>query len=60
MAVEIACMLFVAYIFIAAKWTITFNIPCDNLCYFLERIFPKVVGILILLYVIAKYTLKIK
>lgn len=29
MAVEIACMLFVAYIFIAAKWTITFNIPCE-------------------------------
>lgn len=60
MNVEIMCMLIVAYILILGKWTSSlFNDTKPILC-FIEYISPKITGVLVLIYVVGKYVLKLK
>ncbi len=59
MALEIACMLIVAYILIFGTWTMPLFLNINMLRNFIENVLPKITGILILAYVIGKYLFKI-
>ncbi len=59
MALEIMCMLIVAYILIFGTWTMPLFLNINLLHNFIENVFPKITGILILIYVIGKYLFKI-
>ena len=61
MNLEIMCCIFTAYIFLFAEWTFKAfdNIIPANIIWLLEVIYPKATGILIVLYLVLKYILKV-
>jgi|GEM_PF-5949429 len=61
MSLEIMCTAIVGYLFLCGTWTMQFfrNIH-PEIIYFLENIFPKIIGILIFVYLIGKYIFKLR